>query len=124
MDAGPRRWRRCKRHRPTTTEIVAHFRDLLPDEISGGIATNVEVTLDQCLRSLPFDEALVVADSALRHGTTPATLRRVAIGARGSGAVQLRRVVRHADGDADNPFESCLRAIALGVPGSTSYPRC
>lgn len=112
-----------KRNPPTTSDLVPHFRDLLPDEVSGGIATDVEVTLDQCLRQLPFDEALVVADSALRHGVTPSTLRRVAATARGSGVVQLRRVVEHADGAADNPFESCLRAIALDVPGLHVVPQ-
>jgi predicted DNA-binding protein (UPF0251 family) len=112
-----------KRNRPTSNEVVTHFRDLLPDEVSGGIATSVEVTLDQCLRLLPFDEALAIADSALRHGVTPNTLRRLAASARGSGARQLRRVVRHADGDADNPFESCLRAVALDVPGLNVVPQ-
>jgi len=96
--------------------VHLHRGDLLAEEISG-IATSREVTLQQCMRSLPFDEALSVADSALRHGEPPATLRRIAVTARGPGARQVRRVADAADGDAANPFESTLRAVSRDVPG-------
>ncbi len=90
-----------------------HRGDLHPDEVDGsGIATAVELTLTQCLRRLPYDAALAVADSALRHGVTPATLRRVARTARGPGSPQIRKVVAAARLDVANPFESCLRAIS------------
>ncbi len=95
--------------------VHLHRGDLHADDISG-TATSREVTLLQCLRTLPFDEALCVADSALRHGESPAVLRRIAAAARGPGAPQIRRVAHEADGDAANPFESTLRAIARGVP--------
>lgn len=98
------------------SRVHLHRGDLHASEIDG-IATSKEFTLTQCLRRLPFDEALAVADSALRHGEPPATLRRIAAQARGPGAPQVRRVAREADGEAANPFESVLRAIALDVPG-------
>jgi very-short-patch-repair endonuclease len=61
---------------------------------------------------LPFDEALAIADSALRSRlVTRAHLD--AIDVRGAGAGAVRRVLRHADGRAANPFESVLRALCI-----------
>jgi very-short-patch-repair endonuclease len=102
--------------------VQLHRFDLHPDDIDG-IATGVELTLTQCLRSLPFDEALAVADSALRHGVPAATLRRVAMSVRGPGSPQVRRVARAARGEAANPFESALRSIAIDVPGLRVEPQ-
>ncbi len=102
--------------------VHLHRADLHSDDISG-IATSRELTLLQCLRTLPFDEALCIADSALRHGEPPATFRRIAATARGPGSPQIRRVAREADGDAANPFESTLRAVARTVPGLDVRPQ-
>jgi very-short-patch-repair endonuclease len=103
--------------------FVRHRRDLLPEEVRDGICTSAELTLEQCLRVLPFDEGLCVADSALRHGVDPATLRRIAATVAGAGRSKVRRVAREATGDAANPFESCLRAIAFDVPGLRVHPQ-
>jgi very-short-patch-repair endonuclease len=76
------------------------------------------------MRSLPFDEALAVADSALRHESiSPSALLALAAGVQGPGARQCRRVAREASGDAANPFESVLRAISLDVPGICLVPQ-
>lgn len=109
----PIRWRR---------EVQIHRGDLLPDDVSAGVATSRELTLMQCLRSLPDDEALCVADSALRAGEV-ATLARVRATARGAGAAKVRRIADAARGEAANPFESCLRALALRVPGLRVEPQ-
>ena len=101
--------------------VELHRADLTSDEIVG-IATSKELTLTQCLRSLPFAEALAVADSAARHGER-SLLRRVAVTARGPGSPQIRRVIDAARGEAANPFESALRAIALNVPGLDVEPQ-
>jgi len=106
----------------TRGSFILHRRDLLEEERSGH-ATSIELTLDQCLRQLSFPDALAVADSALRHDVAPATLTRVARTARGPGAVQVRRVVAAASAPKDNPFESSLHAVALGVPGLTVRPQ-
>jgi hypothetical protein len=103
--------------------VVLHYGDVHPDDVVDGMAAGVELTLAQCLTRLPFDEALAVADSALRHGVPPATLRRVANSVRGAGAPQARRVARLATAEAANPFESVLRAICLDVPGLAVRPR-
>jgi very-short-patch-repair endonuclease len=101
--------------------VELHRADLASDEITG-IATSKEVTLTQCLRSLPFGEGLAVADSAARHGER-ALLRRVANTARGPGGPRIRRVIEAARAEAANPFESGLRAIALDVPGLQVEPQ-
>lgn len=96
-------------------ELAAHQVD--------GPATSAGVTLENCLRRLPFDEALSVADSALREGTGAAMLAAIADDARGRGSPQIRRAAREASPLAANPFESVLRAIALDVPGLSVRPQ-
>ena len=96
--------------------------DLVDRDIEG-LATGASKTLEMCGRRLPFDEGLTIADSALRDGFPAAELQALADAARGPGSARLRRVARHADHRAANPFESVLRAIALGVPGLDVEPQ-
>lgn len=104
------------------TGVAAHWADLTtPDR--DGLLTSPERTLLDCLRHLPFDEALAVADSALRQGFGARTLERLAADARGPGSRAVRRVAALADGRAANPFESVLRAIAMDVPGLAVEPQ-
>jgi very-short-patch-repair endonuclease len=70
-----------------------HIGEATPSLVRDGV-TAPEPTLVQCLRRLPYDEALAIADSALRAG-----------------------------GRAHNPFESALRAIAHEVPGLRGVPQ-
>ena len=97
-------------------DVEVHYRDLAPDDVVDGIATGKVATLRDCLRLLPFDEALAVADSALRAGERSALAQAVAE-VRGPGRAQAKRVAAMATADAANPFESVLRAIAADVPG-------
>ncbi|MBA2717470.1 MAG: DUF559 domain-containing protein [Propionibacteriales bacterium] len=99
-----------------------HRGNLRADQIDG-MATSCETTLMHCLRSLPFDEALAIADSALRHGVARGVLESIADSARGPGCPQIRAVAHQASGVAANPFESVLRAIALSVPGLNVQPQ-
>jgi very-short-patch-repair endonuclease len=101
--------------------IVVHRGDLGPGDREGP-ATSRPVTLTQCLRALPHDEALAVADSALRAGEV-ALLRHVAESVRGPGSDKVRALVAAARGEAANPFESALRSIALSVPGLDVEPQ-
>jgi very-short-patch-repair endonuclease len=102
--------------------VHLHRGDLEADDIAAGIATSRDLTLTQCLRSLPDVDALVVADSALRHGEQ-ATLRRVVASVRGAGRAKVRRIGAAARAEAANGFESALRAIALTVPGLSVEPQ-
>ncbi len=88
-----------------------------------GLCTTETKTLEMCGRRLSFDEALAITDSALRHGFQRPELVRMAEAAKGPGSARLRRVASLADRRAANPFESVLRAIALGVSGLTVEPQ-
>jgi very-short-patch-repair endonuclease len=99
-----------------------HFGQLKSDEVQDGV-TSVEVTLAHCLRRLPFDEALAVADSALRSGVPRSVLHRMSESASGPGSAQMRRVAGLATSKAANPFESVLRAIAADVSGLAVQPQ-
>jgi len=102
--------------------VHVHRAELAEHEVDDGVTTEV-VTLAHCMRRLPFDEALSIADSALRSGLPQSTLDRIAETARGPGSGQMRRVAEAASPDVANPFESCLHAIALSVPGLRVRPQ-
>lgn len=93
--------------------VRVHWRPLAPAEIRDGVTTPLRTVLD-CARDLPRDEALAVADSALRHGAvTNDELRAASAGLTGRNAAKVRWVATYADGRAANPFESVLRCLAI-----------
>jgi very-short-patch-repair endonuclease len=83
----------------------------LAREDRDGWATSKVRTVLDCAAELPFDEALAVADSALRHGDVTVEQLRAAL--RSDHPPAVRRVVEHATPLAANPFESVLRAILV-----------
>ena len=100
-----------------------HWADLTTEERWSGVTTPLRTVLD-CARTLPFAEALAVADSAVRSGrVTRPELVSAAAGLRGRGAGAARAVAAAADGRAANPFESVLRAILVDVPGLDLRPQ-
>jgi hypothetical protein len=102
--------------------VEVHRFGLAEDDVDG-IATSKDRTLVDCLRELPVDRALAVADSALRTGMSKAHARAVARDVRGPHAVRVRRLVELATPDAANPFESVLRSIVLSTPGLAVRPQ-
>ena len=88
-----------------------------PDADSDGVTSPLRTVLD-CASTLPFAEALAIADSALRERFV-ADLVGPALATAGPGRAARLRVARAADWRADNPMESVLRAIVLdaGVGG-------
>lgn len=92
------------------------------DDVADGVTTQ-DRTLVDCLRMLPFDHALAIADSALREGFSHRRLVALARDARGPGAPRMRILADLATADSANPFESVLRSIALTVPGLTARPQ-
>lgn len=104
--------RRGRRLSQTQRDRVAiHWANLADDQVVDGVTTPLRTVVD-CARVLDFDEALAIADAALRSGlVTRADLD--AIDVRGAGAAAVRRVLRHADGRAANVFESVLRALCI-----------
>lgn len=93
--------------------IDPHWADLEVWEVRDGVTSPLRTVLD-CARTLPFDEALVIADSAVRSRMVGrAELRRAADALTGPGAARARRVASHANGKAANPLESVIRALAI-----------
>lgn len=104
--------------------VQVHWITVDAAHVHAGIVTDRETTLVHCLRSLPYDEALAIADSALRHRDIDrAGLIALAEAIRGPGSAQARKVARLADPRAANPFESALRAIATNVRGLHVVPQ-
>lgn len=109
------RWRRAG--------VDVRWRTLDEDDVWNG-QTRAARTVMDCAKDLPFDEALTVADSALRHGNvTHELLLSLADRVASTGRAQCQRVAREASRRAANPFESVLRAIALDVPGLDPQPQ-
>lgn len=95
---------------PSRAQVV--HADLGDHEITRGLTSPLRTVLD-CARRLPFDQALAVADSALRSGMVHhEELIGEAERCRGSGSAMVRRVAAQASRCAANPLESVLRAIA------------
>ena len=94
-----------------------------PRDAAAGITSPARTVVD-CARHLPFDEALAIADSALRSRRVSAGhLATLAQQVRGPGRPRVLRVLTHASSKAANPFESVLRAISLDVPGLDLRPQ-
>lgn len=109
-------------NRPTCREplVTLHWLRLEGRDVVNGVTTPLRTVMD-CAATLPFAEALAVADGALRLALIhPDSLVVAARGRRGAGAPAVRRVADHADARAANPFESALRALALDA-GCTGF---
>jgi len=88
---------RTRHVRGSREGVRLHWAVLSVEELSAGVTSPLRTVLD-CARALPFDEAVAVADSALRSGRVSKTaLRAAAAAARGLGSSTVRRVARHAD---------------------------
>lgn len=113
-----------RRGRKLTSEqrdgVAVHWANLAEDQVCDGVTTPLRTVLD-CARALPFDEALAIADSALRSGLV-AREDLDGLDVRGAGAAAVRQVLAHADGRAANPFESVLRALCIEA-GLTVEPQ-
>lgn len=108
-------------------QIVPHWWSSRGDVLVNAQGARIQTPLAtavHCLRTMPFDEALAVADSALRSGRVTRDDLLVAIAAAPRiGRGQAEAVARAADGRAANPFESCLRAICLDIRGLDVEPQ-
>lgn len=112
-----RPWVTVRRNRKLSRDVQATihavYDDVAEDGVIDGVTSPLKTVLD-CARRLPFDEALTVADSALRSGmVSRRALLDAAAVAHGPGSTQVRRVAAAANPKAANPFESVLRAIVL-----------
>lgn len=94
-------------------DAVLHWVDLPSAEIANGVTSPLRTVLD-CARTLPFPEALAIADSALNQQLVGLHELRAAASARaGAGRRRVLRVAQAADGRAASGLESVLRATVL-----------
>lgn len=99
------------------------WQRLAPADVDGWRTTPLRTVTD-CATTLPFDEALAVADSALRSGlTTQADLMRAADALPGRGRDAALEVAWFASHRPANAFESVIRAVSLDVPGLRLQPQ-
>jgi len=90
-----------------------HWADLRADEHVDAVTTALRTVVD-CARTLPFGQALVIADSALAQGKVArGELREAAAAVRGHGRAAALRVAEAADRRAASPLESLVRAFTL-----------
>lgn len=97
---------------PPAAHALAEVTSRGAGEVEGWATSRIQTVLD-CAADLPFDEALAVADSALRTGDLSRDELRAALPP--DAGEDVRRVVEYADRRAANPFESCLRAICIEI---------
>ncbi len=107
---------------PQRSLAHVHRAELQPADLADGVTSWGRTLLD-CLRSLPYAEALCVADSALRESACSTLLGQVADAVRGPGSPRVRSVAQDATRLSANPFESALRAICRDVPGLSVCPQ-
>jgi hypothetical protein len=105
------------------TACSIRWRRVAPEERNGWRTSPIRTVID-CATTLPFDEALAVADSALRaQHVTANELFRAADALPGRGRDRALDLTWHASGKAANPFESVIRAISIDVPGLKLRPQ-
>ena len=116
---------------PRTRKVSASRREgvdlrwgaLTAAELAAGVTTPARTVID-CARFLEFDDALAVADSALRSKhVTPEELRAAAEASPRTGRAKVLAVVAAADGRAANPMESGLRGICRRIPNLDVEPQ-
>jgi very-short-patch-repair endonuclease len=96
-----------------TAGVIFRAAGLPPEHVTGAngtAVTTVARTVVDLARTLSYLEAVVVADSALRAGTSKEELTSIVdVCQRWPGIDQARRVIAFADGLAESVLESCAR---------------
>lgn len=86
----------------------------------GTPVTTLSRTVIDLARTLPFMDAVVVADAAIRRRVTSRSKLSAVIGdcTGWPGVDRARRVAAFSDGRAESPLESCARVVfdAFGLP--------
>lgn len=109
----------CTAHsRGGAVETIKHValtpdQELLTTPI-GALTTDVPTTVIDCARSLPLEDAVVIADAALRRGLVPEVeLREKMLAYRGRRSAAVHRVAHRMSGAADSPGETLTRLLLI-----------
>jgi very-short-patch-repair endonuclease len=110
-----------KRHPRAGPPAVLHWSAVTAEDRSRRL-TSLGRTVTDCLRILPFGEALAVADSSLAKGLTRRELVALTTAMRGPGRPRARRVAALASAGGESFLESMLRALLIeaGIEGFES----
>lgn len=96
-------------------DVVRHNQTIPDTEIrilNGMRVTSLERTIIDCARLLPFELAVIIADSGLHQGADPDRLRQLVAAGRGTrGIRRVREVLTAADGRCESPAETRLRLL-------------
>jgi very-short-patch-repair endonuclease len=100
------------------------WADLPPADVHREAVTTPLRTVLDCATRLPIEEALVIADAALRSGLVASDelIARAAV-APPQFRARVRRVAAEADSRAQSAFESLVRGYSLDVPGLRLVPQ-
>lgn len=107
---------------PRRVGVEVRWREVSPEDLDRGALTRTETVID-CAKTLPFDAALAVVDSALRDGMSRTSLLLECRRSSQKGRGRAVTAIELGDPRAANPFESVLRAILMDVPGTTFEPQ-
>lgn len=114
------RQRRAGGHRSAWVHMHAVAAELPVAHVDGIQVTSPAQTVIDCARILPFEQGVILADSALHRAlVTPAELEEALVGVRGcAGARRAAHVVGFADGLSESVGESRSRVMfrQLGLP--------
>ncbi len=101
---------------PTLHARIAHLEPHEVTTVDGLPVTTLTRTVADLARTLPFPEAVMVADAGLARGLDPAEL--LALTEKGRGCRMARRALLFADPRAESPGESLsrVRIDAAGLP--------
>ncbi|MEV6414530.1 type IV toxin-antitoxin system AbiEi family antitoxin domain-containing protein [Kribbella sp. NPDC051718] len=102
----------AKRHPRPGPPAVLHWASIADEDRSNRL-TSMLRTVTDCLRILPFDEALAVADSSLGKGITRRELLAATTAMRGPGSGRARKVAALATAGGESFLESMLRALLI-----------
>jgi hypothetical protein len=103
--------------------LVPHWCELAPDDVEGSVTNQVRTLVD-CMRNLPWDEAVAIVNSAIRADDfTQAEIQLIAERTRGRGRRRIIEVAAAVTGQCANPFEAVLYAQALLIPGLNVQPQ-
>jgi very-short-patch-repair endonuclease len=95
------------------TGATLHWMRLAEHEVVDGVTSPLRIVLD-CARTMPFPEALAIADAAVRQRLVGGgELNRAVETIPGAGRRRARRVAQAADGRAASELESVLRGTLL-----------
>ena len=110
-------------HRGLRKILIPHWCELAPDDVEGSVTGQVRTLVD-CMRNLPWDEAVAIVNSAIRADDfTQAEVQEIAERTKGRGRRRICEVAAAATGQCANPFESVLYAQALLIPGLNVKPQ-